>query len=66
MKNCEKSSNKVWEIVQLEDDWALTQGPLKEGERVIVNGSHRVVPGQKVTTTDITDQFEKPGLGASE
>lgn len=57
---------KMLDIIQLEDDWALTQGPLKDGEQVIVNGSHRVVPGQKVTTTDITDQFEKPGLGASE
>ena len=57
---------KMLEIVQLEDDWALAQGALEDGQRVIVNGTHRVVPGQRVKTTDITAQFYKPGSGASE
>ena len=57
---------KLLEIIQLENGWALAEGPLNEGEQVIVNGTHRVVPGQGVATTDITDQLKKPGSGASE
>ena len=64
----EKSSveRRILELVQLEDDWALTQGALANGELVIVNGSHRVVPGQSVNAKDITAQYEKPSLGAGE
>ena len=57
---------KLLEIIQLENGWALADGPLDEGERVVVNGTHRIVPGQSVATTDITDQLRKPGSGASE
>jgi multidrug efflux pump subunit AcrA (membrane-fusion protein) len=57
---------KILELVQLEDDWALVEGSLQNGERVIVNGLHRVVPGQRVKISDITAQYSKPGAGATE
>ena len=57
-------SRKMLELVQLEDEWALVTGSLQEGEFVIVNGLHRIVPGQRVKTIDITSQFSKPDAGA--
>lgn len=54
------------ELIQLEDDWALTQGALTDGEFVIVNGAHRVVPGQSVNLQDVTTQYVKPSNGAGE
>ena len=57
---------KMLELIQLEDDWALVKGSLTDGEFVIVNGSHRVVPGQRVNVTDVSAEFEAPSLGASE
>ena len=61
-----KVQRKLLELVQLEDEWALAQGTLAEDELVIVNGAHRVVPGQKVLATDVSAQFVKPNIGASE
>ena len=57
---------KLVKLVQLEDDWALAEGGFKENEYVIVNGAHRVVPGQQVTPTDVTAQFAKRNTGSSE
>ncbi len=59
-------TQKILEIVQLEDDWALSQGALTDGELVVVNGSHRVVAGQRVRTNDVTASYKKPGAGANE
>ena len=59
-------ARKILELVQLENDWALVQGALVDGEFVIVNGSHRIVAGQRVNTNDVTSQFVKPGAGANE
>lgn len=59
-----KVTRKMIELVQLEDEWALIRGALQDGEFVIVNGLHRIVPGQRVKTDDITDQYSKPGAGA--
>ena len=57
---------RMVELVQFEDDWALAQGSLADGELVIVNGSHRVVPGQKVDALDVSAQYAKPSEGAGE
>ena len=59
-------TQKMLEIVQLEDEWALSQGALVDGELVVVNGSHRVVTGQRVRTNDVTGSYKKPGAGANE
>ena len=61
-----KVQRNLLELIQLEDEWALAQGTFEENEFVIVNGGHRVVPGQTVTAADVTDQFVKPNTGASE
>jgi multidrug efflux pump subunit AcrA (membrane-fusion protein) len=47
-------ARKTLELVQLDDNRALVRGPLSEGELVIVNGTHRVVPGQSVAINDVT------------
>ena len=57
---------RILELVQLDDNMALTQGALVEGDLVIVNGSHRVVPGQAVNPTDVTAQYFEPSIGAGE
>ena len=53
---------RIVELIQLEDNRALTQGALADGDMVILNGSHRVVPGQLVSPTEIA----KPSTGAGE
>ena len=53
---------RIVELNQLEDNRALTQGALADGDMVILNGSHRVVPGQLVSPTEIA----KPSTGAGE
>ena len=57
---------KMIQLIQFEDEWALVQGSLTDGEFVIVNGSHRVVPGQQVEATDVSAKFAAPNLGVSE
>ncbi len=53
-------ARRILEIVQLEDDQALVQGSLDVGELVIVNGTHRIVPGQQVTTINVSNEFKAP------
>lgn len=57
---------KMLQVVQLEDSWALAQGAFLEEELVIVNGSHRVVPGQLVEALDVSAQYAKPSEGDGE
>ena len=60
-------ARRILEIVQLEDEQALVQGSLDEGELVIVNGTHRIVPGQQVTTINVSNDFTAPfGLETAE
>ncbi len=59
-------ARKMLELVQLETDWALVRGEIVAGEAVIVNGSHRVVPGQRVKINDVSSQLVQPGAGANE
>jgi RND family efflux transporter MFP subunit len=60
-------ARRMLEIVQLEDDQALVQGSLNEGDLVIVNGTHRIVPGQQVTTINVSGEFATPfQAGAAE
>jgi hypothetical protein len=62
-----RAARKMVELVQLEDDWALVRGALSDNQAVIVNGSHRIVPGQQVEPNDITDDYTRPdALGADE
>jgi multidrug efflux pump subunit AcrA (membrane-fusion protein) len=62
-----RAARKMVELVQLEDDWALVRGALSDNQAVIVNGSHRIVPGQTVEPNDITDDYTRPdALGADE
>ncbi len=57
---------RVLELLQLADDHALVQGSLENGDLVIVNGSNRVVPGQRVAASTLAYSFEQPGPRLSE
>lgn len=59
-----KVARKMIELVQLEDEWALIRGAIQDGEFVIVNGLHRIVPGQRVKIEDVSGEYLKPGAGA--
>ena len=39
---------KAVEILHQESDRALVQGTLQAGDRIVSNGVHRLVPGQRV------------------
>jgi RND family efflux transporter MFP subunit len=41
------------ELLALEDERVLVRGALADGDRVIANGTHRVVPGQRVRGNDL-------------
>ena len=42
---------RTLDVIQLHDDLALVQGALNPGDRLIINGLHRIVPGQKIQAT---------------
>lgn len=48
------------EIVRLEDQLVLVQGELAGEALVVVDGTHRIVPGQLVEPVDVTDQIRLP------
>lgn len=59
---------RTLDVIQLHDGLALVQGALKQGDRVIVNGLNRIVPGQKVMATLIESGIAIPspaGIGAA-
>ena len=41
-------SRKIVEVIQIAEDQVLVEGGFVDGELVIANGAHRVVPGQAV------------------
>ena len=41
-------TRKIVEVIQLDEDRALIEGKIADGDFVIANGAHRVVPGQTV------------------
>ncbi len=51
---------RILEIVQLEDESALVRGSLSDGDLVVVNGTHRIVPGQQVDPVDVSGEFKPP------
>lgn len=51
------------ELARLETDHALVTGTLDAGDEVIVNGIHRIVPGQTVISQDVSDTVFRPGPG---
>ena len=53
---------KIVSLLQLQNDWALVDGALTDNEMIVVNGTHRVVSGQAVQTSDVTSQLVRPGV----
>ncbi len=51
------------ELVRMETDFALVRGTLDSGDLVIVDGIHRVVPGQTVVVRDVSETLIRPGPG---
>ncbi len=51
---------RTLDVVQLHDDLALVQGALNQGDRVIINGLNRIVPGQKIQATLVENAMVIP------
>ena len=60
------ASVRTLEVVQLQDQLALVQGALQQGDRVIINGLNRIVPGQKIVANLIDQKIPTPGPDAIE
>ena len=41
-------TNLPVEIIHLADKGAYIKGPIKDGDIIVKNGTHKLVPGQKV------------------
>ena len=54
-------SRKVVNLLSLQNDWALVDGALQDNEPIVVNGLNRIVVGQSVQLSDVTDQWIRPG-----
>ena len=52
---------RTLEVVQLQDQLALVQGSLEQGDRVVINGLNRIVPGQKIVANVIDEKIATPG-----
>jgi RND family efflux transporter MFP subunit len=60
---------RVVEVVYTDGNNAFVRGALKEGDRFIVDGTHKLSPGQRVSAVNVTDQVKsklksKPLQGA--
>ena len=51
-------SRRYVEVVHLQDTRALVRGTLESGDQVIVEGTHRVVPGQQVRCIEVSQATE--------
>ncbi|MGI9429508.1 MAG: efflux RND transporter periplasmic adaptor subunit [Bythopirellula sp.] len=55
------AERRIVEVGQLEDQQALVSGTLNDGDLLVVDGLHRLVPGQRVQSTLVTSEFATPG-----
>jgi len=51
---------RTLDMIQLHDDLALVQGALNQGDRVIINGLNRIVPGQRIQANLIENELAIP------
>lgn len=51
---------RTLDVIQLHEDLALVQGALDPGDRVIINGLNRIVPGQKILVTLVENTIVIP------
>lgn len=56
---------KLVRLYQLQNEWALIDGSLQDDQRIVVEGTHRVVSGQRVRILDVTTQLTRPGEEAT-
>ena len=50
-------ARRVIELLHVEGERALVRGALDDGDRVIADGTFRVVPGQRVRSNDVSTRF---------
>lgn len=55
-------SRRDVEVLHLDQQRAYVRGTIQQGERVIVGGTHRVVPGQRVKATVRENQSSAPDM----
>ena len=54
-------SRRTLELIHIDEEIVLARGSLRAGDRLIVDGSNRIVPGQRVTSTIVAREFQIPG-----
>ncbi len=54
----ETVARRLIELLFVENDRALVRGTLDDGDRVIADGTHRIVPGQRANSRDVTAEFQ--------
>ena len=54
---------KLLEVISIKDDWVFVDANLSAEELVISNGSHRIVPGQRIIVNDVTSELVVPDGG---
>ena len=60
------ASVRTLEVVQLQDQLALVEGALQEGDLVIINGLNRIVPGQQIEANLLDKKIVTPGPDEAE
>ncbi len=56
------AGQRAIEVIYVENDTAYVTGALKDGDLVIADGTHRIVPGQSVTPAVSTEPLSAPSL----
>ena len=51
---------RTLDVIQLHDSLALVRGALNQGDRLIINGLNRIVPGQKIEATLVKNTMAIP------
>ncbi len=54
-------TRRIVELLHAENGRAFVRGTLDDGDLVIANGTHRVVPGQRVRSRDVSSAFPADG-----
>ncbi|QDU40370.1 Macrolide export protein MacA [Maioricimonas rarisocia] len=60
--NNARVERRTVEVVHTEEDQALVRGTVYDGDRIVVNGLHRIVPGQLVRVVDDSIDGESPSM----
>ena len=55
-------ARRIIELLHVEMERVLVRGTLQDGDVVIADGTHRIVPGQKVRSKDVSAEFSASAI----